>query len=64
MEVKTEELTALQKRLEEKKRQRLQEQAAQRTGMSADSAQRTRSLINQKVGALRSSFLRPISAEN
>ena len=49
IEVQNDELSALQKRLEAKKRQRKQEQAAQRIGASAESAQRTRSLINQKV---------------
>ena len=49
IEVQNDELSALQKRLEEKKRQRKQEQASQRIGASTESAQRTRNLINQKV---------------
>ena len=49
MEIQNDELSALQKRLEEKKKQRQQEQAAQRIGTSAEASQRTRSLINQKV---------------
>lgn len=48
VEVKNEELSALQKRLEEKKRQRLEEQATQQIGGSAEASQRTRSLISQK----------------
>ncbi|KAL4232291.1 Cilia- and flagella-associated protein 99 [Mactra antiquata] len=48
MEVQTEELSALQKRLQEKRQQRLQTQESSRLVSNSKSAQRTKNLINQK----------------
>lgn len=48
MQVQNEELSALQKRLEEKRQQRLQTQETSRLLPNSKSARRTKSLINQK----------------
>lgn len=48
IQIQTEELSALQKRLEEKKQQRRQVQETSRLAPNTKSAQRTKSLINQK----------------
>lgn len=48
MQVQNEELSALQQRLEEKRQQRLQAQETSRLVPNSKSAQRTKSLINQK----------------
>jgi len=47
--IETEELSALQQRLEEKRQQRKQTQTTAKIAPTAKSAQKTRNLINQKV---------------
>ena len=51
-QIQTEELSALQKRLEEKKQQRLRSQEASKITPNAKSSARTKNLITQKVSFL------------